>query len=132
VAANRRHSTEETMQQIRTEYLSLRQAARLIPPTKDDSPTHPSTLARWITKGAKTLDGTYVKLKARRYPSGWRIHPADLDEFIGRLTAVALKEDPSDPPRVVGRGRLRELARVDRELEARGLGIDPSSDEEAG
>jgi hypothetical protein len=123
---------------VHTEYLSLRQAAERTPPTKGDKPVHPSTVGKWVTRGVRLRDGSRLRLAAIRYPGGWKLTADSLAAFLDRLTADSLGEDsasgPSDAPEParVTAGRRHELARVDRELASRGLGMDPSDDGGAG
>jgi hypothetical protein len=116
------------MPQTQSEYLSLSQAARRVPPTKNDRPVHASTISRWVRLGCKLGDGTIIKLRATRFPGGWKVTEEALDEFLGRLTRAALGESgypasPSveSPGFVVPIGRRQELDRVDRELDRLGF-----------
>jgi hypothetical protein len=59
-------------------------------------------------------------LRATRYPGGWSLTEADLDEFTDALTADRLGDAAPAPPRSPAR-RTRDLARVDRELAHMGL-----------
>jgi hypothetical protein len=113
-------------------YHSLAQAARGIPPTKGDTPVHPSTLTRWITKGVRKADGTLTKLRACRSPGGWKVTEEALDEFLDELTRAALGETtPTNAPAVrTSARRQRELKRVDRQLDKAGIraGTKPAAD----
>jgi hypothetical protein len=106
-------------------YLSLAQAARRVPPTRQDRPVHVSTLTRWITKGVRKADGTLTKLKARRFPGGWKVTSEALDEFLDELTRAALGEnEPAEPPTIsTPAHRRRELERIDRDLDAAGITV---------
>jgi hypothetical protein len=42
---------------------------------------------RWIVEGVRLRGGGRLKLRATRYPSGWKIAEDDFDAFISKLTA---------------------------------------------
>jgi hypothetical protein len=77
-------------------YLSLVQAAKAQPPTRGDKPVSPSTLTRWIRLGVLLSNGTRLRLKAIRYPSGWKTTQEWLAEFVDTLTraSVGVTEAP--------------------------------------
>jgi hypothetical protein len=106
-----------------TAYKSLSQAARRIPPNRENRPVHVATLTRWITKGVRKADGTRIKLEARRYPGGWRVADEAVDRFIDELTGAALgdAESAETPTFETLSSRKRELARVDAELASAGF-----------
>jgi hypothetical protein len=108
-----------------TQHLSVRKTAAKIASTKTNNSVHPSTINKWITRGVKLPDGSNLKLRAVKYPGGWKIREEDIQVFLDAYTAAALGEDPSEPaPATPSAARRRELARVDRDLAARGLGMD--------
>jgi hypothetical protein len=45
-----------------------------------------ASVTRWIEDGAKLRDGRRLKLRAERYPSGWRTTEAWVADFIDELT----------------------------------------------
>jgi hypothetical protein len=123
--------TEDTMLTITTEggqYRSLPQAVRRIPPTKGNRPVHTSTLTRWITKGVRKADGVVIKLRARRFPGGWKVADQAIDEFLDELTRAALAqtEPAAAPAPAISPRRQRELDRVDAELDAAGIVSGPT------
>jgi hypothetical protein len=69
-------------------YQSLSQIARRFPPNKTDKPVHPATLTRWIMRGIPLADGTRVRLRAVRFPAGWRTTDEWVDDFLESLTAA--------------------------------------------
>jgi hypothetical protein len=110
------------------------QAAAMVRSTKGDGTIHPTTVLKWIRRGVHLPDGTTLRLRATKRPGGWMVAGEDLDEFLDRYAAAALDEAVPASGRVaVASGRRRrELDLVDRRLEARGLGMDPSEDGRAG
>src|SRR5690349_6458805 len=92
-------------------YLSLPQAARLVPPNKGARPVHPSTLTRWILDGVRLSDGSRVRLKAKRFPLGWKTIAEWIDEFVETITADALRESltPAGRPARDDAASSREL-----------------------
>jgi hypothetical protein len=72
--------------------LAFAAAAKRLPRTRGDRPTHPATLLRWAKRGALLPDGSYLRLKAYRTPGGWVTTETWLSEFIDALTAAALPE----------------------------------------
>jgi hypothetical protein len=67
-------------------YRSLSQIARRFPPNKGDKPVHPATLTRWILEGSALSDGSRVKLRAVRFPAGWRTTDDWVNEFLEAIT----------------------------------------------
>jgi hypothetical protein len=67
--------------------MRLTEAARFVPSSRGDRPTHPATLTRWILRGVRLRDGRSLKLAARRYPGGWSVTRQALDDFVSALTA---------------------------------------------
>lgn len=113
-----------------TKYLSLQQVAGRFPssrstPDGDEIPTHPATVSRWVKTGVKVAGGSRVRLQAIRSPSGWKVSEEAVEAFLAHLTALALGDDAEThddtPQAAVSAARARELARVDRELDAAGI-----------
>ncbi len=78
----------------------------------------PTTVWRWVRQGAQTLNGEKVRLKATKWPGGWRIDPADLEQF---LVALNCDEQPETTPPPTERASARpEVVRADQALEASG------------
>jgi hypothetical protein len=101
-------------------FLSLQQASRLIPPTKGDRPVHPSTLTKWIRFGVRSGDGATVRLKARKFPGGWKVTSAAIEDFLDDLTRAALAVDSAAIAPTPAR-RQKELAGIAAECKAAGL-----------
>jgi hypothetical protein len=111
------------------DYHSSAEVAAILPRAEGKKPTHPQTVVKWVVVGRKAPDGRIIRLRATRFPSGWKILPEELEAFFAELTAARLGvEDPSEPsapPAPTTAARRRELERVDRALDAEGLGPDP-------
>jgi hypothetical protein len=104
-------------------YLNLSQIARRFPPNKGDKPVHTATLTRWILKGTALSDGSRVKLRAVRFPAGWRTTDEWVDEFHEAITAnrfegtlVTSQNSIRTPAK-----RRRDHIRAKRELKASGF-----------
>jgi hypothetical protein len=67
-----------------SDYLTPSQAARIIP----NAGRHPSPAAvvRWISKGAKSRNGSRIKLQAIRRPKEWLTTRAWISDFLIALT----------------------------------------------
>jgi hypothetical protein len=100
--------------------MSLAQAARAIPSTKGDRPVASTTVSRWITAGVRLRTGKVVRLKAKRYPGGWKVTRQDIDEFLDALTASALGQKGWRPPTAGSAARKKALAKAAKECEALG------------
>jgi hypothetical protein len=101
-------------------YLSLAQVSLRIPPTKGNRPVHPSTITRWITRGARSADGSIIKLEGCRFPGGWKVTEDALERFLDRLTTAALGDDApiEDPAARMSPQRRRRYERAQREAKA--------------
>jgi hypothetical protein len=91
--------------------LSLKQAARILPPTRQDKRVHVSTLTRWILHGVQG-----VRLEAYRIGGRWVTTREALERFSAALTERQLPPSNSQPelsPRsaVVQRRRDEEVER---------------------
>jgi hypothetical protein len=99
------------------ERLSLQQAAKLYPSSRNGRPTHISTPLRHITKGVRLASGERVRLEGARLGGRWITSVQAMERFMARLTAGALGDATTNAPIIrTTRQRRRELDRVDREL----------------
>jgi hypothetical protein len=114
------HAIDEAIATIK-KYLDLSEVGRDHLPGRDGHPVHIATVTRWVTKGVRASDGSRIRLRAVRFPSGWRTTLDWVHEFIEAITA-----DRSGRP-LTGQGqrtatrRVRELDRKDRELDEDGF-----------
>ena len=99
--------------------LSLKEAARLIPPARNGKRTHLSTLLRWVLTGAKAPDGTRVRLDAVRLGGRWMTSREALQRFTVRLTPTPV--DATAPAARTEGKRLRAAERARAELERMGV-----------
>ncbi len=89
--------------------LSLAQAARGVPPTRQDKPVHVSTLTRWILRGVHG-----VRLEAARLGGRWVTSEEAICRFSAALTdlqdtpAGALAPDARRAPIARRRPRAAE------------------------
>jgi hypothetical protein len=97
--------------------LSLPQAARHIPPTRQDKPVHVSTLVRWILHGVRG-----VRLEAARIGGRWVTTQEALERFSSKLTAQ--HSSPSTQPNIGGPTHTAHERRQDQvERELRKIGV---------
>jgi hypothetical protein len=96
------------------ELITLRQAAAELPRRRAGRKTHVSCVYRWTTAGCRGVRLRYAQCGATRCTSrAW------LREFFDALTAATMPAGAT-PLRASAR-RQQELARVDAELDARGV-----------
>src|SRR5262245_24013204 len=69
--------------------LSLSAAGRLFPGHRGGTSVDPSTVFRWLTKGARAPGGQLVKLEAVRVGGRWLTSRGAVTRFVGALTAAA-------------------------------------------
>ena len=98
--------------------LALSAAGRLFPAHRGAGTVDPSTVYRWVTKGAKAAGGQLVKLEAVRVGGRWSTSREAVTRFVQALTAAAAPTSPPPQPRPsVAR---RRAAAAGRELARRG------------
>jgi hypothetical protein len=90
---------------------------------KLDRPVTVSALTRWIKNGISLGTGERIRLRAVRFPAGWRTCDEWVNEFLDRLTAVAINgarppEPAATPPSAA---RKRRLEHAQTEAESLGL-----------
>lgn len=98
--------------------LSLAQAAKLIPPTRQGKPVHVSTLVRWILHGVRG-----IKLEAARIGGRWVTSHEAIERFSVALTAQHAPASGQGEPATSKRSGedRRKQERVEQELAAMGL-----------
>jgi hypothetical protein len=103
-------------------YRSLQQIARRFPPSKGDKPLHPATLTRWILEGVSLSDGSSIKLRAVRFPAGWRSTDEWVDDFLEAITAKRFVGELVTSRNSIRASakRRRSQARAKKELKAAG------------
>lgn len=98
--------------------LSLIQAAKLVPPTRQDKQVHVSTIVRWILHGVRG-----VRLEAVRVGGRWITSHEAIERFSAALTAEYLA--PSTPfiptHRQQSEHHQNRQRRVEQELAALGI-----------
>jgi hypothetical protein len=87
-------SLQDPIPQVLTEIqagegLSLSGAGRLFPAHRGDGTTDPSTIFRWVTKGARSAAHQVVKLEAVRVGGRWLTSRGAVARFISALTTAA-------------------------------------------
>src|SRR5262245_13337342 len=98
-----------------SEYLPLREAAKLFPPRRQGKPLHPSTLRRWMAGGCRG-----VVLRSAMVGAVPMTKASWCEDFILELTAQARgQEAPAIPVRSAR--REAELAQVEDQLDRRGV-----------
>src|SRR5262245_36707451 len=93
--------------------LSLKEAARKLPPGRRGRPVNLSTVYRWVLGGAKSSDGTKVRLDAVRVGGRWLTSTQALQRFAQRLTEQALPgtQEATQPKSASPRPSAAEAAR---------------------
>jgi hypothetical protein len=100
-------------------YRGLAEIARRFPSNREDKPIHVATLTRWILKGCRASDGSQIKLRAVRFPAGWRTTDEWVAHFLDEITRdrQGVLDDRTNPIRSSAQ-RRREIERADRECTA--------------
>jgi hypothetical protein len=103
-------------------YRGLSQMTRRLPPNRGSKPVHVATVTRWILKGCRASDGSQIKLRATRFPSGWRTTDQWVEDFLEAITRDRTRRQgrQSDSFRTPF-GRLRDIERAERDLSAAGF-----------
>lgn len=97
--------------------LSLSAAGRMFPAHRGSGTVDPSTVWRWVTRGAQAADGRPVKLEAVRLPGSWRTSRPAVARFVAALTPAP---DPTTPPARTPAARKRACDRATRRLQQMG------------
>lgn len=95
--------------------ISFSQAARLIPPSRQDRPVSPSCIWRWHRVGVTTTDGRRVKLEAVWLVNRLVTSEQAVQRFIAALQPV--DASPTDTPASRSLQRSRNDTRRQRESE---------------
>lgn len=99
--------------------VSLSDAAKHLPKVKRGKNPHPSSLWRWTVKGQKAPDGRIVRLETIKVGGTTCTSLEALQRYFERLTGDIQIETP---PTITERHRLRHEERIERELDAIGIG----------
>jgi len=91
--------------------LTLPQAARVRPHGRLGRPTHPSTVYRWISRGARGVAGV-VKLEGVRLGGSWYTSREALQRFAEALTNGSTETVRGDTPRQRAADADEELRRL--------------------
>src|SRR5262245_41466089 len=99
--------------------ITLKEAAKLVPPARKGRPVTLSCLLRWVLDGVRVPDGHRVRLEAARLAGRWITSAGALRRFVAAQTPP-----PSEPlagvPRSPGK-RLRANERAAEELDHLGI-----------
>ncbi|QJW95617.1 DUF1580 domain-containing protein [Frigoriglobus tundricola] len=99
--------------------LALSAAGRLFPAHRGEGTVGPSTVFRWVTKGARSNSGQPVKLEAVRVGGRWLTSRAAVARFVHALTDAAAPAPAAPAPRTPT-ARQKASERAGRELAKRG------------
>ena len=91
--------------------LTLPQAARVRPHRRLGPPTHPSTVYRWISRGARGAAGV-VQLEGVRIGGSWYTSREALQRFAEALTNGSTETVRGDTPRQRAADADEELRRL--------------------
>ena len=92
--------------------MSLSAVARRLP-GRDGGHANPSTVARWVHKGATAADGTRVKLAAVRMGSTLFVTEQALAEFLAALNGPVAPEVPPRSPTARRKAADEAVRRLD-------------------
>jgi hypothetical protein len=98
--------------------IPLARARKFFPPGRGGKSTHISTLVRWIINGARSNDGTVVRLEALRIGSRWVTSREAIQRFAEALTPRLNSASPASRTRTA---RLRASKRAAEQLDKLGL-----------
>lgn len=104
-----------------TEYISLSEAARLVP-----GHPHASSLWRWARKGVKARNGETIRLEHRRIGARVFVRRADLDNFFSEVARADAEHfnqatiPPQEPKTRTEKQRVRDIERAKGNLQAAG------------
>jgi hypothetical protein len=106
--------------------LSLSQAARLIPPNRNNKPTAPATLWRWHRAGCKGPDGKLIRLECARVGCRLMTSRDAMSRFLAALNPVAPdhtagRQQPGSRHSAESQTRAARVAQAEAELSKRGL-----------
>jgi hypothetical protein len=96
--------------------LSLRDAAKLIPPARQGRPVSFQCLLRWVLDGARGPDGQLVKLEGLRLGGRWLTSSQAIQRFAEALTPHA-----DNPSSRTPRQRQCAAERAEKELQSMGI-----------
>jgi hypothetical protein len=102
---------------------SFSQATKLVPPARNGKPPHVATIGRWREPGVLARDGSRIRLRCVRVPSGWMTTIQWIGEFIEAMTNDRSGQGPTPPAslsQTLAR-RRRDLEEADRKLAAIGI-----------
>jgi len=97
--------------------VSLRDAAKLLPPARQGRAVSFQCVLRWVLDGARGPDGELVRLEAIRLGGRWLTSREALQRFGESLTPA----NRSSSPARTSRQRRRAAERAERELENLGI-----------
>jgi hypothetical protein len=99
--------------------VNLQDARPLLGTTR--KPADFSTVWRAVTRGTIQPDGTRLKLDAVRIGGQWITSVEAIVRYVMALTAAFTGEEIEDAAGPPSKRRAKELAHVDRELNAKGI-----------
>jgi hypothetical protein len=98
--------------------ISLRDAAKLIPPARQGRAVSFQCILRWVLEGAKAPNGERVHLEALRLGGRYVTSHAAIQRFAEALTP---RTDTRPSPHRTPRQRRRAAERAEKELERMGI-----------
>ncbi len=101
--------------------LSLAQAARRFPSSRQGKPVSPSCVWRWYRHGVKVPGGGVVRLECVRVAGRWLTSIEAISRFVARQTTPAEAEATPTPTPRTPTARRRASERAARELNKIGI-----------
>jgi hypothetical protein len=100
--------------------IGLGEAARSLPGSRTNPTMCPTTILRWINRGARARDGQLVRLEAVRIGSRWFTSHEALARFSERLGGVSTNDGSDETPIRSPASQDRASKKAAAALEARG------------
>lgn len=106
------------------ELKSFAQVTKLVQPARNGKPPHVATISRWRCPGIQARNGSRIRLRCVRVPSGWMTTLRWINEFLDALTTDRDGRGTPTPPAPLvqtSARRRREIDQAKRELAAAGI-----------
>jgi hypothetical protein len=102
-------------------YFPFPRIVKLIQPGRNGKSLHVATLGRWRDPGVRARDGSRIRLRCVRFPSGWRTSIEWVHEFLVAITSDRARSDSPLELIHTTKQRRRQHDRVDLALDAAGI-----------
>jgi hypothetical protein len=93
-------------------FLTISEIAKSLPGHRGNECPTPSTVARWIVRGVRSLNGQTVRLRAIRAGGRWLVEPDALAEFFAALGELPAAGTPTPSRSPNARTKASNVAAV--------------------